>query len=123
MKKEIISYRDLRVWQKAIELVTKIYQLLKEFPKEELYGLSNQIRRSSVSIPANIAEGHARQHIKEFLQGLFIARGSLAELDTHLIVAQQLDYINAQEYCEIEVKIIDVRMLLQGLINSLKSRI
>jgi len=123
MKKEIISYRDLRVWQKAIELVTKIYQLLKEFPKKELYGLSNQIRRSSVSIPANIAEGHARQHIKEFLQGLFIARGSLAELDTHLIVAQQLDYINAQEYCEIEVKIIDVRMLLQGLINSLKSRI
>jgi len=123
MKKEILSYLDLRVWQKAIALVTKIYHLLKKFPKEEIYRLSNQIRRASVSIPANIAEGHARQHPKEFLQGLFIARGSLAELDTHLIVAQQLDYINPQEYCETIEKIIAVRMLLQGLINSLKSRI
>ena len=89
------SYRDLNVWQKSIDLVPEIYELLKLFPKHETYSLADQIRRAAVSIPANIAEGQARSHRKEFAHFLSISKGSMAELHTLLIVANRLGYIPA----------------------------
>lgn len=115
------GYQDLKVWQQAIALVPKVYELLKRLPKEETYALADQIRRAVVSIPANIAEGQARQHAKEFLQHLAIAKGSLAELDTLLIVAQLLGYLTTAELDAIQPAMQDVRMPLQGLINRLQA--
>jgi four helix bundle protein len=117
------SYRDLKVWQHAIDLVTAIYPLLKRFPKEELYALASQIRRAAVSIPANIAEGQARQHTKEFLQHLSIAKGSLAELDTPLILAERLGYVNNLEIVAIQASMREVRMMLYGLMTGLQSKL
>jgi len=78
------SFRELRVWQAAMELVEKIYQVTKEFPKEELYGLTSQVRRAAVSVPSNIAELHTREHLKEYLHHISMAQASLAEVDTQL---------------------------------------
>ena len=86
---EIKSYRDLKVWQLGMDLTVKLYQVTKAFPKEELYGLTSQIRRAASSIPANIAEGHARG-TKEYLHFLLIATGSLTELETHLMISQRI---------------------------------
>ncbi len=83
----IQNYKELEVWQIAMDLAETCYQITRGFPKEELFGLTSQIRRAAVSIPANIAEGHARHHTKEYLQFLGVARGSLMELETHLLVA------------------------------------
>jgi four helix bundle protein len=116
------GYRELKVWQQAIEMVPAIYQLVRKLPREETYALGDQIRRAAVSIPANIAEGQARQHTKEFLQHLWIAKGSLAELDTLLIVAEELGYIEASELAQISRRLRDLRMPLQGLINTLHRR-
>lgn len=85
----IQSYRELRVWQLGMELTVEVYGVTKEFPKEELYGLTSQIRRAVSSIPANIAEGHARGK-REYQQFLRIAQGSLTELETHLMIAQRV---------------------------------
>ena len=84
------SYRDLEVWQKAINIVIECYQITKTFPKHETYGLSSQLQRTAVSIPANIAEGRERQHRKEFVQHISIAYGYLAELETHIQIAERL---------------------------------
>lgn len=92
-KKIIRSFRDLRIWTKGIELVKKIYKITHTFPKEELFGLTSQLRRAAVSIPSNVAEGHIRNHQKEFKQFLFISLSSLAELETQLIIAKELGYI------------------------------
>ena len=90
-----MSFRDLEVWQQAMDLVVECYRLSEAFPKDERYGLTSQLRRAAVSIPSNIAEGHARQHTKEFLQFLSIARGSLAELETQLILAERLNFASS----------------------------
>ena len=87
------SYRDLKVWQLGVELVTEVYRLTAGFPRNEAYGLSSQIQRAAVLIPSNIAEGHARNSDKEFNHFLGIALGSLAELETQLIIAERLEYI------------------------------
>jgi four helix bundle protein len=118
---ETRGYKDLIVWQKAMDLVPEVYQLSKRLPPEELYGLSDQMRRAAVSIPANIAEGQARQHPGEFIQHLSIARGSLAESDTLLLLAERLGYLNEGELAGLTV-IIEVRRLLQGLIQSIRKR-
>ena len=94
---EIKNYRDLTVWQKAMELVEMIYRLTSAFPKEELYGLTNQLRRSAVSIPSNIAEGHARKSRAEYLNFLSIAQGSRAEVETQVLIAVRLKYLKATE--------------------------
>ena len=86
-------YRDLDVWRQGIDLVTEIYVMTRNFPREERYALGSQMQRAAVSVPANIAEGHARFSRKEFLHFLSISLGSLAELDTHLTIAHKLDYI------------------------------
>src|SRR6266487_7049558 len=87
------SFRELRVWQKALDLVEKIYLTTQKSPREETYGLLSQIRRAVVSVPSNIAEGHTREHIKEYLHHLSIAQASLAELETQLEIAVRLKYL------------------------------
>jgi four helix bundle protein len=116
------NYKELIVWQRSIELVPKVYELLKRFPRHELYGLSDQIRRAAISIPANIAEGQARQHNKEFIQHLSIAKGSLAELNTLLIIALRLNYIDKTTFRILEKEIGNVGRPLSGLITRLRGR-
>jgi four helix bundle protein len=116
MKKD---YRDLTVWQKAIDFAPNVYRLIRKLPKEETFALGAQMRRAVISVPSNIAEGQARGHRKEFIQHLNIAKGSLAELHTQLIVAQRLDYLTPQEVTEAEKALEEVGRLLNGLINSL----
>ncbi len=93
----IRNYQDLTVWQKAMDLVTEIYRISKTFPKEELYGLTNQMRRAAVSIPSNIAEGHARKSRVEYVNFLSIAQGSRAELETQLLIAVRLRYLTKED--------------------------
>ena len=117
------SYRDLEVWQKAMDLVVICYQMTKEFPKNEIYGLSGQLRRAAVSIPANIAEGRQRRHSKEFLQYLSIAYGSLAELETHIQIAERLNYINEIQNIKVLDKTAEIGRMLNGLRKSIEKKI
>ncbi len=111
-------HKKLTVWQLAIELVTDIYALTKIFPSDEKFGLTNQIRRASVSIPSNIAEGAARQSNKEFIQFLYIALGSCAEVETQLMIAHNLQYGNIELASK---KNEQIKRMLQGLIKNRKS--
>jgi four helix bundle protein len=97
MEKNIRSFRDLNIWQKGIDLVKDIYKETQNFPREELYGLTNQIRRAAISIPSNIAEGHIRQHRAEFKQFLSVALGSLAELETQGVISKELYYMSPEK--------------------------
>ena len=117
-----MKYTELDVWISSRELVKLVYQLTKAYPKEELYSLTNQIRRSVVSIPSNIAEGCGRQSSKETIQFLFISRGSLYELETQLYLSKDLDYISQQELEKILDKIISCKKLINGFINYFKSK-
>ena len=90
------SYRDLRVWQKAMDLVLSNYEVAKQFPQSELYGLMSQIQKAAGSIPANSAEGHGREHLGDYLHHLSMANGSLMELETHFLIAGRLGYLNAE---------------------------
>jgi four helix bundle protein len=92
------NYRGLRVWQNGMELVRRVYRLTGKFPKQEAYGLSSQMQRAAVSIPANIAEGHTRGTTREFLRYVTMSHGSLAELETMLLVALDLQYINQKDH-------------------------
>ena len=112
------SYRDLKVWQKAMDLVVKCYQVANDFPKIERFGLASQLQRAAVSIPANIAEGRARQHTKEFLQHLNIAYGSLAELETHFLIAERLNYCDADTSSQMLDKTSEVGRMINGLRKS-----
>jgi len=111
------DYRDLMVWQKAMEMVTEIYRMTQAFPREEIYGLTSQIRRAAVSIPSNIAEGQGRLTRGEFRQFLGHAKGSLGELETQILIAQNLGYI--QDPSPLLNRVSDVARLLNGLLNSL----
>ena len=91
------GFRDLLVWQKSMQLAVEVYKLTKSFPREEVYGLTSQIRRSAISIPSNIAEGHGRLNVGEFRQFLGIARGSTYELQTQLELAQSLEFTSADQ--------------------------
>ncbi len=115
------SYQDLEVWQRAMDLVVLCYQMTRDFPKSEIYGLTSQIRRAAVSIPANIAEGRERQHSKEFLQHLSIAYGSLAELETHVQIAKRLDYIDVSQLKGVLGKSAEIGRMLNGLRRSIQS--
>jgi len=97
MEDKIRTFRDLRVWQKGIEMVKEVYKITKDFPKEEQYGLSSQMKRSAVSIPSNIAEGFRRRYGKEHKQFLNIALGSCAELETHIVIAKELNYFDGNK--------------------------
>lgn len=123
MGERVKSYRDLKVWQQAMELVAAAYALLKGFPVEERFALADQVRRSAVSIAANIAEGQARDSTKEFLRHLSIAQGSLAELETLLLVAVRLQYLTAAELAPVEADMTSLRRMLHGLSNALRKRL
>ena len=112
MNSEIKNYRDLVIWQKGIALVKEIYLLTQKFPQTEIYGLSNQLRRAAVSIPSNIAEGQSRQHTGEFRQFLHMALGSLAEVDTQLVIAKELSYLPQDEMTIAEKLIFELRKMI-----------
>jgi len=116
---KIKNFQDLRIWQIGMEVVKDIYILTKKFPKEELYGLTSQIRRSAISIPSNIAEGFRRYHNKEYKQFLYIALGSCAELETQIIIANELDYVNETNKSELIEKIKYICRMTVKLINKL----
>lgn len=114
------SYRDLTAWQKSMELVVEIYRLSKIFPKDELFGLTSQIRRAATSVPANIAEGYGRIHRKEYLNHLSIARGSLLETETHLQIAVRLEYLTRDQVTIAWGLSQEVGRMLLALIRSLR---
>ena len=115
---KIKSHKDLKVWQESMTLVIHIYKLSEDFPKHEIYGLSSQIRRAAVSIPSNIAEGAGRKGESEFIRFLYIALGSLAEVETQLEISERLNYIKDTE--EINKHVYFIRNMLSNLIKSLK---
>jgi four helix bundle protein len=123
MSGTVKSFQDLRVWQAAMTLVPVVYGLTRLLPREERFALGDQARRAAVSVPANIAEGHARKYTKEYLQHLSIARGSLAELHTLLLLAEKLGYLELQQVKPSLQAIQDLRMPLSGLITRLEARI
>lgn len=114
------NHKDLDAWKLSINFIAEIYRITQSFPKEELYGLTNQIRRSAISIPSNIAEGSARQSDKELVQFLYIALGSLAELETQLIIAQNLNYI--LNLTEVSEQLNNIKRTILGLIKYLKNK-
>jgi four helix bundle protein len=116
------THKDLNVWQESISLVTLIYEKTKSFPKDELFALTSQIRRSAISIPSNIAEGAARESNKEFLRFLFISQGSISELDTQLIIANNLKFLSKEDYSLISEKLSEIRKMLSGLIKFRKGK-
>jgi four helix bundle protein len=116
------SYRDLIVWQKGIELVKGVYALTRQFPKHETYALADQLRRSSVSVPSNIAEGQTRQHTRDFRRFLYIALGSAAEVDTQIVIAQEPGYISEQEATGVQERIVELRKMIYTLISRLPKR-
>jgi four helix bundle protein len=116
------SYRDLVVWQDGIQLAKEIYRLTVSFPKHELYGLVSQIRRCSVSIPSNIAEGHARSSTQEYLRFISIAMGSLAELETQVILSKELGYLGQENVTPILNQTDTLGKRLRSLTMSLKAK-
>ena len=118
-----LRYRDLVVWQKAMETADGIYAATQDWPKEEVYGLTNQVRRAAVAVAANIAEGNGRTGSKEFLHFLSIANGSLYEVETHLLMAQRLQYLSEPACEAFLLQTAELERLLKGLISSLRRQI
>ncbi|MBL7113358.1 MAG: four helix bundle protein [Bacteroidales bacterium] len=116
------SFKDLKVWQKSYSLCLKIYTITRKFPSDERYGLTSQLRRASVSIPSNIAEGYGKKTTPEYIHSLYIANGSLCELETQILLANDLKYINAKEYNEIEGSITELVVMMKALIKSLEKK-
>ncbi len=113
------SYQDLRVWQKAVDFVTEIYKTTAKFPKHELYGLRNQLERSAVSVPSNIAEGEGRASRRDFHHFLVTARGSLFEIETQLIIANNLGYISKADLKRLLADSRTINAMLCGLMESM----
>ena len=113
------SYQDLVVWQKSMLLVEMVYKATQGFPKHELYGLTNQVRRAAVSIPSNIAEGHARQSRAEFRHFISIAQGSKAEVETQIMIAQRLNYLASNDMNPILSLLLEISKMLTALRNKL----
>lgn len=116
------SFEDLVVWQKAMELVTNVYAASKNFPKEEMFGLTSQLRRAAASVPANIAEGKGRLTQNDYRHFLGTARGSLLELRTHIRIAQNLNYLSPEKASDLVQATDQVGRLLNGLIDSIDPR-
>ncbi|MEZ4672031.1 MAG: four helix bundle protein [Anaerolineae bacterium] len=116
------DYRKLGVWQKACDLAVDVYKATGNFPKEEMFGQISQIRRAATSVPANIAEGAGRGSRADYVRFLYIAMGSINELETHLVIAQRLGYLSPEPHQQLEGQITEVRRMLSGLINSMTPR-
>src|SRR3989338_5970247 len=114
------DYKNIRAFKEADELVVLVYKVTKDFPKEELYGLTSQIRRAATSVPTNIAEGASRQHQKDYLQFLYVARASLAETEYLLHLANKLGYLRDELFGRIEEQKQEVEKTLFGLIEAVK---
>jgi four helix bundle protein len=121
-KNKIESYRDLKVWQKSMDLVTECYRLAQRLPQNEQFGLASQMRRAAVSIPSNIAEGFGRWHSKEFVHFLLLANGSLKELETHLLIGNRLAYFSPQETLKPLGLAEEIGRMLAGLRNKLNTK-
>ena len=116
------NFKELKVWQKGIELVAIVYKSTTSFPDEEKYGLSAQMRRAAVSIPSNIAEGHLRKTAKDFKQFLSIARGSCAELETQIIIAHELDFIHGDNFENLSSKIEELSKMLSSFYSKINPK-
>lgn len=120
---KIASFKDLHAWQQAHILVLLIYKLSTRFPDREKFALTDQIRRSGISVSSNIAEGFSRQGQKEKVQFYHTAKGSLTELENQLLIARDVEYISDEEFKKLEIQLILVGKLITGLIRSIKSRL
>jgi len=118
-----LSYRDLDVWRRSMSLVKNIYALTSSFPREEIYGLTSQIRRAAVSIPSNIAEGHAKRSTKEFHRFCNISLGSIAELETQLLIAESLNYADTARVQSFLADLSELGKMLNSLLNGLERRL
>ncbi len=116
------TYKDLKVWQKSYQLCLKIYTITRDFPKQETYGLTSQIRRAAISIPSNIAEGYGRKTTPDYIRYLYIAYGSNCELETQILLSGDLEYINSEKLKEIQEAMGEVERMLKALIKSLEKR-
>lgn len=114
------THRDLDVYKKSIEFVTELYKITGTFPDAELYGLISQLRRASVSISSNIAEGAARGTSKDFIRFLYISLGSAAEVETQLLISRNLDYVEKSEFEQLIIELESISKMLHGLIKYLK---
>jgi four helix bundle protein len=114
------NFKDLRVWAKAHELTLAVYQKTRTFPKEEMYGLTSQLRRASASVGANIAEGCGRRSDAEMKRFVQIARGSANEVEYHLLLAKDLNFLTAAEHRDLEAKVLEIQRMLASLVQSLK---
>jgi four helix bundle protein len=117
------NFRDLIAWQKGMDFTVDVYQASRAFPKEETYGLRAQVRESAVSIPANIAEGHGRDSSKEFARFLSISHGSLCETQTHILLAERLDYLSEETTEKLMAQSEEVARITNSLKNSIKRKI
>jgi len=120
MGMEIKSFKDLDVWQKSMQLIKKIYLITQEFPKDETYGLINQMRRSAISIPSNIAEGKTRQSKNEYIQFLYISLGSAAEIQTQIMISKELQYISEEAEKGLLEEVDHISRMLRNLIKGLR---
>jgi four helix bundle protein len=118
----INSYRDLRVWQDAMTLAESCYRLTRQFPRDELFGLTSQIRRAAGSIPANIAEGHGRENTGSFVQHLRISQGSLKEMETHLLLADRVGIVPEQDLQPVLAQCESLGKMIRALIRSLQEK-
>ena len=116
------NYKELKVWQKSYAFCLLIYQNTRKFPKEEKYGLTSQIRRSAVSIPSNIAEGYGRKTTVDYIRFLYIAYGSLCELETQIMLAGDLTYLEQKDLDSLKTNLSDVERMLKALIRSLVAK-
>jgi four helix bundle protein len=116
------NYRDLKVWQKSYRLCLDLYRITKKFPKEEIYGLTSQIRRAAVSIPSNMAEGYGRKTTADYLRFLYIAYGSICELETQLLLSSDLNYVNKENLKALRDDTEEVERMLKALIKSLENK-
>jgi four helix bundle protein len=118
-----LNHKDLILWQKSMNLAVRVYNLSHRLPRNETFGLVSQIRRAGSSIPSNIAEGSARKSTREFVHFLHIARGSMAELETHLMLAQRIGYLTADEVAETQTAMDEVGRILNSVLSGLARRL
>ena len=119
MGKKIKTYRDLNIWNAGVELVKDIYRLTGKFPKQEMYGIVSQMRRSAISIPSNVAEGFKRYHNKEYRQFLYVTLGSCAELETQVTIAKELKYIQEDKETVLLEKLDHIGRMITNLLKKL----
>ncbi len=119
---KIKSYRELLIWQKSIQVVTNIYKLTRDFPKEELFGITSKMRRCAISIPSNIAEGFGRNSQGDFKRFLNISLGSIYELQTQIEISQNLEYLNTENYKYLMESCVELEKMMNSLVSKIKAK-